>query len=61
MSDRAVYNRAIEALKEAGFTLVRDGVWQSEDGNRGVAISRNIGSQNLARTLLRSVGLEARL
>jgi len=64
MSDRDVYNRAVDALKQAGFSLVRDGrheCWKSADGKKGIAISHNIRDKNRARSLLRSAGIEARL
>jgi len=64
MSDADIYNRIIEALKQAGFVLVRNGKhqqWQSEDGKRGVALSHNIRDKNRARSILRSAGIEARL
>jgi hypothetical protein len=63
VSDRDVYNRTIDALKEAGFSLVRTGpheIWQSESKDRGVALSHNIRDKNLARSLLRSAGIEVK-
>ena len=56
-----IYTRAVEALKEAGFTLVRNGIWESGDGNRGVALSNTLSNASLARSLLRSAGVNARL
>ena len=64
MSDKDVYNKAIDALKDAGFVLVRDRRhewWKSADGSKGIAISHNIRDKNRARALLRSAGIEARL
>jgi hypothetical protein len=64
MSDHDIYHRTINALKQAGFALVRDGRhewWRSEDGKRGVAISYNIRDKNRARSILRSAGIDARL
>jgi len=60
MSNKDVYNKATEALKQAGFVLVRDGkheCWKSEDGKRGISISHNIRDKNRARSLLRSAGI----
>ena len=51
-------------LREAGFEVVRAGkhvTWKSADNKRGVAISKNIRDKNLARSLLRSVGISVRL
>jgi hypothetical protein len=59
-----LHRTIIRHLKDAGFELVRHGkhaTWQKPDGRHGVAISKNIRDKNLARTLLRSVGIEAKL
>jgi hypothetical protein len=64
MPDHTVYNRAIDALKDAGYSLVRHGrhaVWKSADDKKGVVLSHNMRNKHLARAILRSVGISARL
>jgi hypothetical protein len=64
MSDIDLYNKMTEALKAAGFELVRNGKhenWRNEDRSKGVVLRYKIRDKNMARALLRSVGVEARL
>jgi hypothetical protein len=60
MANSDTYNKTTEALKQAGFIIIRNGrheIWQSEDGKRGISISHNIRDKNRARSLLRSAGI----
>lgn len=62
MSDKDVYNKATEALRKAGFVLVRDGrheIWKN--GSKGIAISHNIRDRHRVNSLFRSAGIDARL
>lgn len=64
MSDTDTYRKAVAALKQAGFALVRSErheVWKSEDGMRGVALSHNVRDKHLVNRLFRSARLDARL
>lgn len=60
----ALHRTIVRHLRDAGFELCRTGkhaTYKSADNQRGVSISKNIRDKNLARSLLRSVGIQARL
>lgn len=60
MTDRSIYRRTIEALKEAGYVVTRHRkheYWRAP-GKQPVSISKGMQDKQLARSILRSVGLE---
>jgi hypothetical protein len=64
VTNRDVYYKAAAELTKAGFKPSRNGkheIWHNADRSKGLAISHNIRDKNRARSLLRSVGIEARL
>jgi hypothetical protein len=61
---KKLYREIERILRDAGFELTRDNphaIFKSKDGKHGVSISRNIRDKNLANSLLRSAGIQARL